>query len=130
LLTKEAEYPFSSGVLPILQSPESFSVQLLIGEHYVEAVRTTKHPSSKIVATHKKSPLSRRHSTCKVARAPRSHDFYDVNVVGGVPTVVRTLLEHPDFESFDLSSITSIGQGGAPVPPTPLLASKQCSRGR
>lgn len=40
-----------------------------------------------------------------------------VNVVGGVPTVVRTLLEHPDFESFDLSSITSIGQGGAPVPP-------------
>ncbi|MFM9225900.1 MAG: class I adenylate-forming enzyme family protein [Actinomycetota bacterium] len=40
-----------------------------------------------------------------------------VNVVGGVPTVVRTLLEHPDFDSFDLSSITSIGQGGAPVPP-------------
>ena len=40
-----------------------------------------------------------------------------VNVVGGVPTVVRTLLEHPDFDKHDLSSITSIGQGGAPVPP-------------
>lgn len=40
-----------------------------------------------------------------------------VNVVGGVPTVVRTLLEHPDFDKYDLSSITAIGQGGAPVPP-------------
>jgi long-chain acyl-CoA synthetase len=40
-----------------------------------------------------------------------------VNVVGGVPTVVRTLLEHPDFAKHDLSSITSIGQGGAPVAP-------------
>ena len=35
--------------------------------HYVEAVRTTKHPSSKIGATRKKSPQNRRHSTCKVA---------------------------------------------------------------
>jgi len=78
LLTNKAEYPFSSGGLPILQSPESFSIQLSNREHYVEAVRTTKHPSSKIATTNKKGPQNRRHSTCKVARAPRSHDFYDV----------------------------------------------------
>lgn len=42
---------------------------------------------------------------------------YKVNVIGGVPTVVRTLLEHPDFDKYDLSSISSIGQGGAPVAP-------------
>ena len=37
--------------------------------------------------------------------------------IGGVPTVVRTFMEHPDFSRHDLSSLASIGQGGAPVPP-------------
>lgn len=37
--------------------------------------------------------------------------------IGGVPTVVRTFLEHPDFPRHDLSSLTAISQGGAPVPP-------------
>jgi long-chain acyl-CoA synthetase len=40
-----------------------------------------------------------------------------VGVVAGVPTVVRSLLEHPDAGSFDLSSLTAISQGGSPVPP-------------
>ena len=49
--------------------------------------------------------------------ALRLVEKYKVNVFGGVPTVVRSFLEHPDFLNFDLSSISSIGQGGAPVPP-------------
>ena len=49
--------------------------------------------------------------------ALRIVERYKVNVFGGVPTVVRSFLEHPDFSKFDLSSIASIGQGGAPVPP-------------
>jgi long-chain acyl-CoA synthetase len=49
--------------------------------------------------------------------ALRIVEKYKVNVFGGVPTVVRSFLEHPDFSKFDLSSIASIGQGGAPVPP-------------
>ena len=49
--------------------------------------------------------------------ALRIVEKYKVNVFGGVPTVVRSFLEHPDFAKFDLSSISSIGQGGAPVPP-------------
>jgi acyl-CoA synthetase (AMP-forming)/AMP-acid ligase II len=40
-----------------------------------------------------------------------------VNVVAGVPTVVRSLLEHPDASAYDLSSLASIAQGGSPVPP-------------
>jgi len=49
--------------------------------------------------------------------ALRIVEKYKVNVFGGVPTVVRSFLEHPDFSRFDLSSISAIGQGGAPVPP-------------
>lgn len=40
-----------------------------------------------------------------------------VTTVAGVPTVVRSLLEHPDANSFDLSSLATISQGGSPVPP-------------
>ncbi len=44
-------------------------------------------------------------------------DKYKVTAIAGVPTVVRSLLEHPDVSSYDLSSIGTISQGGAPVPP-------------
>ena len=49
-------------------------------EQHIEAVRTTKHPLTKVSATQQKGPQNRRHPTCKVARETRSHDFYDVNV--------------------------------------------------
>ena len=42
---------------------------------------------------------------------------HKVNTFGGVPTVVRSLLEHPDVDQYDLSSLTTISQGGAPVAP-------------
>jgi long-chain acyl-CoA synthetase len=40
-----------------------------------------------------------------------------VTQVAGVPTVVRGLMEHPDYANHDLSSLTTISQGGSPVPP-------------
>ena len=39
---------------------------------------------------------------------------------GAVPTMAARLLEHPDFDSFDLSSLRSFPLGGAPVPPALL----------
>jgi long-chain acyl-CoA synthetase len=51
------------------------------------------------------------------ADALRLVEKYKVNTLGGVPTVVRSFLEHPDFGKYDLSSIAAISQGGAPVPP-------------
>lgn len=36
---------------------------------------------------------------------------------GGVPSMVWEVLESPNFADHDLSSITSIGYGGAPAPP-------------
>jgi long-chain acyl-CoA synthetase len=37
--------------------------------------------------------------------------------VGGVPTIAWQIVEHPQFESYDLSSIESISYGGAPSAP-------------
>ena len=40
-----------------------------------------------------------------------------MTLVGGVPTIVMQLLDHPDFPRFDTSSVRSISYGGAPAPP-------------
>ena len=40
-----------------------------------------------------------------------------VNSTGGVPTIAWQLLEHPERARFDLSSLESIGYGGAPSAP-------------
>jgi len=40
-----------------------------------------------------------------------------VNATGGVPTIAWQLLEHPERINYDLSSIESIGYGGAPSAP-------------
>lgn len=42
---------------------------------------------------------------------------HKVTTLAGVPTVVRSLLEHPDAPQYDLSSLGTISQGGSPVPP-------------
>ncbi len=34
----------------------------------------------------------------------------------GVPTMVQDLMEHPDFDKYDLSSLKVIGGGGGPTP--------------
>jgi long-chain acyl-CoA synthetase len=40
-----------------------------------------------------------------------------VTTFGGVPAMVMQVLDHPDFEKRDLSSVRSVGYGGAPAPP-------------
>lgn len=40
-----------------------------------------------------------------------------ITSLGGVPTVVRSLLEHERLHEFDISSLSTISQGGAPVAP-------------
>lgn len=40
-----------------------------------------------------------------------------VHATGGVPTIAWQLLEHPERANYDLSSIESIGYGGAPSAP-------------
>lgn len=40
-----------------------------------------------------------------------------VNSTGGVPTIAWQLIEHPDRDKYDLSSLESISYGGAPSAP-------------
>ncbi|MFN2100038.1 class I adenylate-forming enzyme family protein [Altererythrobacter sp. MF3-039] len=40
-----------------------------------------------------------------------------VNVTGGVPTIAWQLIEHPERDNFDLSSLEAIAYGGAPAAP-------------
>ncbi|MDQ1445020.1 MAG: steroid-24-oyl-CoA synthetase [Acidimicrobiaceae bacterium] len=40
-----------------------------------------------------------------------------VTTFGGVPAMVMQVLDHPDFATRDLSSVKSVGYGGAPAPP-------------
>jgi long-chain acyl-CoA synthetase len=40
-----------------------------------------------------------------------------LTAIGGVPTIVMQILDHPDFDKYDTSSITSVSYGGAPAPP-------------
>ena len=40
-----------------------------------------------------------------------------INGIGGVPTMMWQLIQHPDFRSTDLSSVESIGYGGAAAAP-------------
>jgi fatty-acyl-CoA synthase len=35
---------------------------------------------------------------------------------GGAPTMILAMLQHPDFEQYDLSSLKVVGAAGAPVP--------------
>lgn len=39
-----------------------------------------------------------------------------VSSFGGVPTVAQRIVEHPDFEKYDLSTVNQIVYGGAPPP--------------
>ncbi|WP_374527893.1 class I adenylate-forming enzyme family protein [Novosphingobium sp.] len=40
-----------------------------------------------------------------------------VNLTGGVPTIAWQLIEHPDRDKYDLSSLEAISYGGAPSAP-------------
>jgi long-chain acyl-CoA synthetase len=40
-----------------------------------------------------------------------------ITSIGGVPTVAMQIIDHPDFDKYDTSSVKSIAYGGAPAPP-------------
>jgi long-chain acyl-CoA synthetase len=40
-----------------------------------------------------------------------------ITTFGGVPTIAMQVLDHPDFDKYDTSSVRSVSYGGAPSPP-------------
>lgn len=55
-------------------------------------------------------------------------ETYRVEIAGGVPTMLIAMINHPDFATRDISSLTTIGSGGAMVPPD-LVRSLESSLG-
>jgi steroid-24-oyl-CoA synthetase len=53
-----------------------------------------------------------------------------ITTIGGVPAMVWQLLESPSFETTDISSVSSIGYGGAPAPPELLRRIEKLFPGR
>jgi long-chain acyl-CoA synthetase len=49
-------------------------------------------------------------------KALEAIERYRVNYLPGVPTMLMYLLRHPDRRKFDVSSLTRITSGGAPLP--------------
>jgi len=47
----------------------------------------------------------------------------------GVPTMVQDLMEHPDFDRYDTSSLKSIGGGGGPTPASQVAKTAKRFRG-
>lgn len=45
--------------------------------------------------------------------------------VGGVPTQVALMLRHPDFDSYDLSSVRAVVMGGGPASPALVREARQ-----
>src|SRR5205823_6676590 len=38
------------------------------------------------------------------------------NTLGGVPTMLLAMMQHPEFARYDLSSLRTVVSGGSPVP--------------
>jgi acyl-CoA synthetase (AMP-forming)/AMP-acid ligase II len=49
---------------------------------------------------------------------------HGVNFLGGIPTQVALMMEHPSFDSFDLSSVQAIVIGGGPATPALVRAAR------
>ena len=48
-----------------------------------------------------------------------------ITAVGGVPAIAWQILEHPDREKYDLSSISAVSYGGAPAAPELVTTIKE-----
>ncbi|WP_018147747.1 class I adenylate-forming enzyme family protein [Henriciella marina] len=54
--------------------------------------------------------------------ALRLIEKHKIMTVSGVPVMAREIINHPDFEKTDTSSLLALGGGGAQVPPDLVLA--------
>ena len=54
--------------------------------------------------------------------ALRLIEKHRIMTVSGVPVMAREIINHPDFETTDTSSLLALGGGGAQVPPDLVLA--------
>jgi long-chain acyl-CoA synthetase len=102
-----ARQPTSSGGSAAAQRASLLSVPFFhaTGSHSV--LQGAMTAGSKLVLMHKWNP----------ERALELIERERITNFGGVPTMVWQVLQSPDFERRDTSSVQGIGYGGAPAPP-------------
>ncbi|MGP1283236.1 MAG: class I adenylate-forming enzyme family protein [Parasphingopyxis sp.] len=91
--------------------PEPMCVLLVIPLFHVTGCTAMMGP---IMAGGSKLVMMRKWDT---VRAMEIIEREKVTLTGGVPTIAWQILEHPDRDKYDLSSLNSITYGGAPASP-------------
>jgi long-chain acyl-CoA synthetase len=96
--------------IPDPNAPQKASL-LVVPLFHATGCQATMCPAinngSKLVFIHKWDP----------ERAMEIIERERITTTGGVPTIAVQLLEHPAVAKYDLSSLESVGYGGAPAPP-------------
>nr|WP_245953894.1 class I adenylate-forming enzyme family protein [Parasphingopyxis lamellibrachiae] len=91
--------------------PDPMTVLLVIPLFHVTGCTAMMGP---VMAGGSKLVLMRKWDT---VRAMELIEREKVTLTGGVPTIAWQILEHPDRDKYDLSSLDSITYGGAPASP-------------
>ncbi|MEM8697060.1 MAG: class I adenylate-forming enzyme family protein [Pseudomonadota bacterium] len=103
---RRGEEPPPPGTLP-----DPMCVLLVIPLFHVTGCTAMMGP---IIAGGSKMVLMHKWDT---VRAMELIESEKVTLTGGVPTIAWQILEHPDRDRYDLSSLNSITYGGAPASP-------------
>ena len=92
---------------PTPRQPATLSTAPLFHIGGVTATISSPMGGTKMVMMHKWNP----------ERALELIERERITTFGGVPAMVWQVLDHPDFAKRDISSVRSIGYGGAPAAP-------------
>ncbi|HYW93544.1 MAG TPA: class I adenylate-forming enzyme family protein [Gammaproteobacteria bacterium] len=106
MLRRGEEPPLLSGEMPE-KTGALLSVPFFHATGCHSVLVTSTFVGNKLVLMYKWDP----------GRAMELIEREKLNMFGGVPAMVWQVLEHPDFHKYDLSTIDSIGYGGAPAAP-------------
>ena len=107
-------YATARGALRCGETPEPpspFSILLVIPMFHVTGCTAIMGPA---MASGSKIVLMRKWDA---TRALELIEREKVTMTGGVPTIAWQIIEHPDRDKYDLSSLESITYGGAPAAP-------------
>ncbi|HEY5103544.1 MAG TPA: AMP-binding protein, partial [Acidimicrobiales bacterium] len=92
---------------PVAQNSNLLNVPLFHATGCLAVMTTSTIAGAKIVLMHH----------FDATKALRLIESEQITAIGGVPTIAMQIIDHPDFEKFDTSSVTTISYGGAPAPP-------------
>ncbi|HEY5111315.1 MAG TPA: class I adenylate-forming enzyme family protein [Acidimicrobiales bacterium] len=92
---------------PVTQNSNLLNVPLFHATGCLAVMTTSTIAGAKIVMMHH----------FDATKALQLIESEKITAIGGVPTIAMQILDHPDFDKFDTSTVTTVSYGGAPAPP-------------